>query len=159
MNVPVVTTDYALDDRYRKDAGRAYVNGMQALVRLLLVQRRRDMAAGLNTAGFVSGYRGSPLGTLDMALWQAVLNAALCGMGLTVLFAHSVLRYLQSGELKVLLPDWSPHGATSESNIVYLRYPHRAYLPFNVRVLVDFLTERFREPARVKFDPRQWAAK
>jgi DNA-binding transcriptional LysR family regulator len=91
--------------------------------------------------------------------YDAVLNAALCGMGLTVLFAHSVLRYLQSGELKVLLPDWSPHGATIESNIVYLRYPHRTYLPFNVRVLVDFLTERFREPARVEFDPRQWAAK
>jgi indolepyruvate ferredoxin oxidoreductase len=71
VNAPEVATGYALEDRYLKDAGRAYVNGMQALVRLLLVQHRRDRATGLNTAGFVSGYRGSPLGTLDMALWQA----------------------------------------------------------------------------------------
>jgi len=91
--------------------------------------------------------------------YDAVLNAALCGLGLTVLFAHSVLRYLQSGELKVLLPDWSPHGSALESNNVYLSFPHRKYLPFNVRVLVDFLTERFKEPARIEFDPRHWAAK
>ncbi len=64
-------TDYALDDRYTRDSGRVYLNGMQALVRLLLAQHRRDRAAGLNTAGYVSGYRGSPIGTLDLALWQA----------------------------------------------------------------------------------------
>ena len=62
---------YALDDRYTRESGRVYLTGVQALVRLPLMQRARDRAAGLDTAGFVSGYRGSPLGTYDMALWQA----------------------------------------------------------------------------------------
>jgi indolepyruvate ferredoxin oxidoreductase len=60
-----------LDDKYISDRGRVYLTGIQALVRLALVQRRRDLAAGLNTAGFISGYRGSPLGGLDEALWKA----------------------------------------------------------------------------------------
>ena len=60
-----------LEDKYVSDQGRIYLNGVQALVRLALIQRRRDVAAGLNTAGYVSGYRGSPLGGLDKALWHA----------------------------------------------------------------------------------------
>ncbi|HTS52368.1 MAG TPA: indolepyruvate ferredoxin oxidoreductase family protein [Burkholderiales bacterium] len=60
-----------LDDKYISDSDRIYLTGIQALVRLALVQRRRDLAAGLNTAGFISGYRGSPLGGLDQALWKA----------------------------------------------------------------------------------------
>jgi indolepyruvate ferredoxin oxidoreductase len=60
-----------LDDKYTATDGEIYLSGVQALVRLPLVQRRRDAAAGLNTAGFVSGYRGSPLGGLDEALWKA----------------------------------------------------------------------------------------
>ncbi len=66
-----VDTTYALNDRYQLDHGRAYLSGVQAFARLPLVQHRRDRAAGLNTAGFISGYRGSPLGTLDISLWQA----------------------------------------------------------------------------------------
>ena len=60
-----------LDDKYARLDGRIYLSGIQALVRLPLMQRLRDQAAGLNTAGFISGYRGSPLGTLDEALWKA----------------------------------------------------------------------------------------
>src|SRR5271167_353097 len=61
----------SLDDKYELETGRVYLTGVQALVRLLTLQRQRDKAAGLNTAGFVSGYRGSPLGGLDQALWGA----------------------------------------------------------------------------------------
>jgi indolepyruvate ferredoxin oxidoreductase len=60
-----------LEDKYVSDQGRIYLNGVQALVRLALIQRRRDVAAGLNTGGYISGYRGSPLGGLDKALWHA----------------------------------------------------------------------------------------
>ncbi len=60
-----------LDDKYTLKEGRAFMSGTQALVRLPMLQRERDRAAGLNTAGFISGYRGSPLGGLDQALWKA----------------------------------------------------------------------------------------
>ena len=60
-----------LDDKYALSQGRAFMNGTQALVRLPMIQRQRDLAAGLNTAGFISGYRGSPLGGYDQALWKA----------------------------------------------------------------------------------------
>jgi indolepyruvate ferredoxin oxidoreductase len=58
----------SLEDKYTLQSGRIYLSGIQALVRLPLMQRTRDRAAGLNTAGFISGYRGSPLGTYDSAL-------------------------------------------------------------------------------------------
>ena len=60
-----------LDDKYILDRGRVYITGTQALVRLPMMQRQRDLADGLNTAGYISGYRGSPLGGFDQALWQA----------------------------------------------------------------------------------------
>jgi indolepyruvate ferredoxin oxidoreductase len=60
-----------LDDKYVLDQGRVYLTGTQALVRLPMMQRQRDIAAGLNTGCFISGYRGSPLGGLDQALWSA----------------------------------------------------------------------------------------
>ena len=60
-----------LDDKYALEKGRIYLTGTQALVRLPLLQRQRDVAAGLNTGCFISGYRGSPLGGFDQALWSA----------------------------------------------------------------------------------------
>jgi indolepyruvate ferredoxin oxidoreductase len=63
--------NYELDDRYRRESGRVFLTGTQALVRIPLMQRTLDRAAGLNTAGFISGYRGSPLGAYDMELWRA----------------------------------------------------------------------------------------
>lgn len=60
-----------LDDKYLQPSGRVFMNANQALVRLPLEQARRDRAAGLETAGYISGYRGSPLGVYDSALWGA----------------------------------------------------------------------------------------
>jgi indolepyruvate ferredoxin oxidoreductase len=60
-----------LDDKYTLDEGRVYLTGTQALVRLPLMQRQRDAASGLNTGCFIAGYRGSPLGGFDQALWGA----------------------------------------------------------------------------------------
>ena len=60
-----------LDDKYSLDTGRAFMSGVQALVRLPMLQRQRDALQGKSTAGFISGYRGSPLGTYDQALWSA----------------------------------------------------------------------------------------
>ncbi len=61
----------SLDDKFAHDATRAYMTGIDALVRLPMLQHQRDVQAGLNTAGFISGYRGSPLGSIDQALWKA----------------------------------------------------------------------------------------
>ncbi|CAI8208458.1 MAG: Uncharacterised protein [SAR116 cluster bacterium] len=60
-----------LDSRYTQTSGRVFLNGTQALVRLMLDQARRDAAAGLSTGGMASGYRGSPLAALDQELWRA----------------------------------------------------------------------------------------
>jgi indolepyruvate ferredoxin oxidoreductase len=61
----------SLDDKYRRARGPVYLSGTQALVRLAMLQAERDRKAGLNTAGYVSGYRGSPLAALDFELWRA----------------------------------------------------------------------------------------
>jgi indolepyruvate ferredoxin oxidoreductase len=60
-----------LDDKYTLDHGRAFMSGVQALVKLPMLQRQRDAVVGKNTAGFISGYRGSPLGGYDQALQKA----------------------------------------------------------------------------------------
>ncbi|NGN44007.1 indolepyruvate ferredoxin oxidoreductase family protein [Mesorhizobium sp. CGMCC 1.15528] len=63
--------DVALDDKFDLGKERIFLSGAQAVIRMLLMQCERDRRAGLNTAGFVSGYRGSPLGGLDLQLWKA----------------------------------------------------------------------------------------
>ncbi|MFB9067075.1 indolepyruvate ferredoxin oxidoreductase family protein [Pseudofulvimonas gallinarii] len=68
---PSIDAEYTLDHKYTREQGRIYLSGVQALVRLPLMQQMRDRAAGLNTAGFISGYRGSPLGGFDLELWRA----------------------------------------------------------------------------------------
>jgi len=61
----------SLDDKYTLESGRVFITGIQALIRLPLSQRQRDQRAGRNTAGFISGYRGSPLAAYDQQLWRA----------------------------------------------------------------------------------------
>ena len=61
----------ALDDKYTQQSGDIYLSSIQALVRLPMMQRQRDVAAGMNTAGYITGYRGSPIGTYDFSLWSA----------------------------------------------------------------------------------------
>ncbi len=65
-----------LDQKYDLDANRFYLTGTQALVRLPMLQRQLDRKLGLNTAGFVSGYRGSPLGSVDIQMGQAAAHLA-----------------------------------------------------------------------------------
>ena len=82
MNAPLPESirkaleNVTLDDKYTLDEGRAFMSGIQALVRLPMLQRKRDAIAGLNTAGFISGYRGSPLGGYDQSLWAAKKHLA-----------------------------------------------------------------------------------
>ena len=64
-------TSVSLDDKYTLERGQIFLSGVQALVRLALDQHRHDARAGLATGGYVSGYRGSPLGGVDFAFWQA----------------------------------------------------------------------------------------
>jgi indolepyruvate ferredoxin oxidoreductase len=68
---PLARPEYRLGDSLAATGGAIFLTGTQALVRLTLMQRQRDAAAGLATRGFVSGYRGSPLGMVDQALWKA----------------------------------------------------------------------------------------
>ena len=68
--------DVALDDKYTAADGTVLMTGTQALVRLPMLQREIDRQAGLNTAGFISGYRGSPLGSYDQELWRAKAHLA-----------------------------------------------------------------------------------
>jgi len=74
--------DVTLDDKYDLTQTSVFVTGYQALIRLCLMQKARDRAAGLNTAGYVTGYRGSPLGGLDQQFARAEVlcrqNDILC---------------------------------------------------------------------------------
>ncbi len=70
MDTLVYAPCVSLDDKYRVEGGQVFLTGVQALVRLPMLRREVDAKNGLNTAGFISGYRGSPLGIYDKQLWQ-----------------------------------------------------------------------------------------
>lgn len=71
MKHELLNSDITLDDKYAKESGQVFMSGVQALIRLPMTQIKRDRAAGLNTGGFISGYRGSPLGAYDQQLVKA----------------------------------------------------------------------------------------
>ncbi|MBA4791893.1 MAG: indolepyruvate ferredoxin oxidoreductase family protein [Rhizobiales bacterium] len=94
----------SLDDKYDLDTERLFVSGTQALVRLALMQKERDRRAGLNTAGYVTGYRGSPLGGLDQQFLRAETalkaNDILFQSGLNEDLAATALWGSQQAELR-----------------------------------------------------------
>src|SRR3954470_6629197 len=77
---PIHRPDYQLSDSLWAKSGAIFLTGTQALVRLLVMQRERDATVGLNTQGFISGYRGSPLGMVDQAVWKAGKKFAESGI-------------------------------------------------------------------------------
>jgi indolepyruvate ferredoxin oxidoreductase len=94
----------SLDDKYDLGKSRVFVSGFQALVRLCLMQKERDRRAGLNTAGYVTGYRGSPLGTLDQQFMRAgarlKANDILFHAGTNEDLAATALAGSQTAELR-----------------------------------------------------------
>ena len=94
----------SLNDRFDLDTSPVLLNGTQALVRLVLMQKARDMAAGLNTAGLVTGYRGSPLGAVDMQMSRAAAKLEMSDItfqpGLNEDLAATALWGAQQAELR-----------------------------------------------------------
>ncbi|MEB0141061.1 MULTISPECIES: indolepyruvate ferredoxin oxidoreductase family protein [unclassified Undibacterium] len=83
MNAPLkfgsqelIDTSITLDDKFTLERGRAFMTGTQALIRLMMLQQQADQQAGLNTAGYISGYRGSPLGNVDLTAAKAKKHLA-----------------------------------------------------------------------------------
>ena len=68
-NLPL-DVSYELEDRHTREHGRVFLNGTQAIVRIMLDQARRDRRAGLNTGGMIAGYRGSPVAGIDLEAWK-----------------------------------------------------------------------------------------
>ena len=101
----------SLEDKYTLASGRVFLTGTQALVRLAMIQRERDLAAGLNTAGFISGYRGSPLGGFDQALWKAKDH-------LRDHHIHFVtISQLPHRQCRGFVPQWNDFGTSVEAPI------------------------------------------
>src|SRR3979409_2402391 len=94
----------SLDGKYDMGKGRVFVSGFQALVRLCLMQKERDRRAGLNTAGYVTGYRGSPLGGLDQQFMRAAKalapNDVVFQAGINEARAATALWGAQQAELR-----------------------------------------------------------
>jgi indolepyruvate ferredoxin oxidoreductase len=96
--------DISLNDRYDLDKHQVLLNGTQALVRLMMMQKARDRAAGLNTAGYVTGYRGSPLGNVDFQMQRAKAELDACDVifepGLNEDLAATAIWGTQQAELR-----------------------------------------------------------
>ncbi|MEO7116669.1 MAG: indolepyruvate ferredoxin oxidoreductase family protein, partial [Caldimonas sp.] len=80
MSASLARPDYALADNLGADRGTVFLTGTQALIRLSLMQRRVDDAVGLASQGFISGYRGSPLGMVDQQAWKAAKRLDAAGV-------------------------------------------------------------------------------
>ncbi|MDP2737237.1 MAG: indolepyruvate ferredoxin oxidoreductase family protein, partial [Pseudorhodobacter sp.] len=100
----MIRPDVALTDRYDLAKSPVLLNGTQALVRLMLMQKARDVAAGLHTAGYCTGYRGSPLGAVDLTMARAKAELAAADIrfqpGLNEDLAATALWGSQQAELR-----------------------------------------------------------
>ncbi|MES2069006.1 MAG: indolepyruvate ferredoxin oxidoreductase family protein [Pseudomonadota bacterium] len=76
QQTPLADDKISLDDKFTLERGRAFMTGTQAIIRLAMLQRQHDLKAGLNTGGFITGYRGSPLGGVDMTAQKAKKHLA-----------------------------------------------------------------------------------
>jgi indolepyruvate ferredoxin oxidoreductase len=103
MGEPFPMREVSLDDKYDLAKSQVFMTGTQAVIRMLLMQQERDRRAGLNTAGFVSGYRGSPLGGLDQQLFRSKKHLEKAGIvfqpGLNEELAATALWGTQQAEL------------------------------------------------------------
>ena len=94
----------SLNDRFDLDKTDVLLNGTQALVRLMLMQKARDARAGANTAGYVTGYRGSPLGAVDLQMAKAKADLVTAQItfqpGLHEYLAATALWWTQQAELR-----------------------------------------------------------
>ncbi|QTQ34698.1 Putative transcriptional regulator, LysR family [Aromatoleum petrolei] len=89
--------------------------------------------------------------------FDAVIDASLAGLGIAISHFGMVASHLAAGELKVVLPDYRIRSLSSETQEIFIRYPHREYLPLKIRVFVDFLTEHFRGTEAAHRDLAQYA--
>jgi len=110
--------------------------------------------AAQGRAGGGGSYVHYPQGRLVVSkLLDAVVDAALMGLGITVAFVESVLPHLESGRLRVLLPAFPLDDNESKDAEIFIQYPHREYVSLKVKALVDFLLERFRAYERLDYSP------
>src|SRR5438552_10278328 len=119
MNAPVdraALASASLDDKYTLERGRVFLTGTQALIRLMMLQRERDARAGVNTAGFVSGYRGSPLGGLDQDRKSTRLNSS-----------HQIISYAVFCLKKKMFPVLSSVLVSAASPLRTPTFPTTAY--------------------------------
>jgi DNA-binding transcriptional LysR family regulator len=101
-----------------------------------------------------TGHVHHPRGRLMVSkLLDAVVDASLMGLGVTVAFVESVLPHLESGRLRVLLPDYLIEDQGDGDTEIFLQYPHREYVSLKVRAFVDFLVERFRDYEKIDYAP------
>ena len=98
-----VLADVSLADRYDLSKSLVLLNGAQAVARLLLMQKERDRRAGFNTGGFISGYRGSPVGGLDLQFikLKTLFDAAVLGCAGVVGVAEDIAGAVDAGPLAV----------------------------------------------------------
>ncbi len=157
--------DVNIDDKYALERGRVFVTGSQALVRLPLLQRARDAAAGLNTAGYISGYQGSPLGGYDKQLWQAsrwLLEAHVHfqpgvneDLAATAIWGTQQLKFLPGPKYDGVFSIWYGKGPGVDRSGDPLKHGNRAGTGEHGGVLVVFGDDHQAKSSTIAFQSEQ----